>query len=149
MVRNLMSVGVWAALAFAAVVGCNKKSESGGPGAVSYAGKKPTGATGEDVFGLIMPAAGVTIRRGTATEVNFGIERGKTFDQEVLLQFTDLPKGVAFEPIEPVIKRGEQRVNIRFTADQDTPTGTTTVKISGTPYKGPRATNQFKLTIDK
>lgn len=137
------------AIAAIALAGCSRKSEPGGPGSVRFAGEKPAGAEAEDIFRIVAPTLPVKIRQGRDTDINIGIQRGRTFDQDVLLKFGDLPKGVAAAPAEPVIRRGQAMTNVRISTSKDTPPGTVTVKIFGNPYKGPEARSEFKLSIEK
>ena len=149
--RNLLTVAAVSAFAIliAALDSCSHKSEPGGPGAVHFAGERPGGATAEDVFHLVVPTLPVKLQRGRAADINIGIQRGSTFDQDVLLKFADLPKGVTAEPAEPTIRRGESITNVRISASKDSPLGTTVVKVFGNPYKGPEARSEFKLSIEK
>jgi hypothetical protein len=137
------------AVATLALVGCSRKSEPGGPGAVRFAGEQPGGATAEDIFHLVVPTMPVKVRQGRDTDFNIGIQRGPTFDQDVLLKFADLPKGVTAAPAEPTIRRGNSITNVRISASKDSALGTTTVKVFGNPYQGPEARSEFKLSIEK
>jgi hypothetical protein len=143
-VKKFFSCIFLSSLAFSA--GCNKDGSSGGPGASSSA-HKPTFGQADDTFNLT--AASQTLSQGDAAQGMIGIKRGTNFQQDVTLAFTNLPKGVSFSPVGPVIKSGATDVSFTMTASDDAAPGEFTINVTGHPAKGSDASNQFKFTVAK
>jgi len=134
------------ALAAVGLAGCGKDGSAGGPGATAGA-KPPLYGQADDTFNLT--ASSVTLKQGDAMPGTIGIKRGTNFDQDVTLAFADVPKGVTFDPVGPVLKSAETEAKFTLTAGDDAAPGDYTVKVTGHPAKGGDATNQFKLTVAK
>jgi hypothetical protein len=135
-------------VASAAFLGCETKSTSGGPLA------KDTNRTGtitqpEGTFSLIPPRMSTTIKQGETHAVTISIDRGKNFDEDVSLKFEDLPKGVSVEPASPTIKHGDKEVKVELKAADDAALGDHTIKVVGHPGKGPDATHEMKIKVEK
>lgn len=103
----------------------------------------------KDTFTLSMPFLSTTLKQGDAKAVSIGIKRDKTFDQDITLQFSDVPKGVTIEPYIPVIKNGDKEAKFTFKAADDASLGDFAVKVTGHPTKGADASSEFKLTVAK
>jgi hypothetical protein len=84
-----------------------------------------------------------------AREITIGIKRGKNLDQDVTLKFDGVPVGVTLDPASPVIKHGDAEAKVTIKAAGDAALGDFTVKVTGKPGKGPEATNEFKVVIEK
>lgn len=130
-----------------ALVGCDKRGTSGGPGATSPDAKPPLYGQADDTFNLT--AASVSLKTGDAEKGTIGIKRGTNFDQDVGVTFSDLPKGITVDAAAHTIKSGETDSKFTLTAGDDATPGEYTVKVTGHPGRGGDATNQFKLTVAK
>lgn len=125
------------------VLGCQKESSKGGPGASN---DKQNDST--NVFTLKVPKNAVEIEQGQEGKVTISINRGKTFDQAVKLSF-DLPKGVEVTPDDAELKKGQAQREFSFKAKKDADVGDHAVKVTGTPESGPPTTVSFALKINK
>ena len=110
--------------------------------------KKDTVAA-KETFTLSVPEQTTTLRQGGTQAIAIGIQRDKNFDQDVALKFTDVPKGVTFEPVRPVIKRGETETKFTLRSDDDTALGNFAINVTGSPTKGAVASREMKLTVTK
>ena len=95
-----------------------------------------------------MPGS-TSLKQGEAKTVSVGIKRDKSFDQDVALTFSDMPKGVTLEPDAPVIKHGDTEAQITLTGADDASLGKFAIKVTGHPAKGAEASNEFKLVVAK
>jgi hypothetical protein len=111
--------------------------------------KAPLYGEADDTFNLSVPFLSTTLKQGETKAVSMGIKRGKNFDQDVGLKFDGLPKGVTLDPASPVIKHGDTEAKLTLKAADDASLGDFTVKVTGHPTKGPDASTEFKITVDK
>jgi len=102
----------------------------------------------KDSFTLIMPDA-TSLKQGEEQTVLVGIKRDETFDQDVALDFGELPKGVTLKPEAPMIKQGSTETQVAITAAKDASLGTFDVKVNGHPAKGADASGEFSLIVVK
>lgn len=137
-----LSVGLFV-LTLAAVTGCNQGTP-GGPGTTE---EPPTFGQADDTFNLSVPILSTSLQQGEQMEATVGIARAKNFDEDVALEFADVPKGVTVEPASPVIKHGDTDATIMFRAGDEAALGDFKVKVTGHPSKGSDAQVEFKLTI--
>ena len=140
---SILCLVVGTALVF---TGC-ENGKPGGPGATNPPAKGP--GLAEDTFTVDPPTLSTKIKQGETKNVAISIKRGKNFGEDVALQFSDLPKGVTFDPASPTIKQSEKEVHVNVMATNDAALGDFTVKVNGHPAKGPDATNEMKLTVEK
>jgi hypothetical protein len=110
--------------------------------------KKDTVAA-KETFTLSVPALTTTLQQGGAQAIAIGIQRDKNFDQDVTLKFTDVPKGVTFEPARPVIKHGDTETKFTLRGADDTALGNFAIHVTGSPTKGADASREMKLTVTK
>lgn len=103
----------------------------------------------DNTFRLDLPNLATSIKQGETQVVTIGISRENNFDQDVNLEFVDLPAGVTIDPESPVLKKGDEDAKINVTAAADAALGDHTVKVMGKPASGATATNELKLTIEK
>ena len=89
------------------------------------------------------------LAQGEAKALSIGITRGKNIDQDVTLNFNELPKGVTIDPANPVIKHGDLDAKVTLNAAADAALGDFTVKVKGHPTTGPDASSDLKITVDK
>lgn len=136
----------FAIMTLAALTGCSQGTP-GGPGTTGTTANKPSYGQTEDTFNLTVPILSTALQQGAQGEVTIGIKRAKNFDEDVVLQFADLPEGVTIEPASPMIKHGDAEVALTFTAEDQAPVGEHKVKITGHPTNGGDAQIEFKLTI--
>ena len=149
-------LGTFAAAALALTLGCNQ-SNPGGPGVTSTpttqgnssttAAHKPLIGEAEDTFKMNTPTLSTRVKQGESTTAKISISRGKNFDEDVALKFTDVPKGVTLTPVTAMIAKGDKEATIDVQAAADAAIGEFTVKVAGHPEKGPDATSELKLTI--
>ena len=103
----------------------------------------------KDSFTLIPPRQSTTLKQGETKTISIGIKRDKTFNQDIALDFGDLPTGVIRDPQSPVIKHGETETQITLTSADDAALGNFAIKLIGRPAQGANATTEFKLTVIK
>lgn len=103
----------------------------------------------ENTFRLDAPNLATTIKQGETKVITIGVSRSKDFDQDVMLTFEGVPKGVSIKPMQPTIKHGENEVKLDVTAAADAALNDFTIKMIGHPATGKDATNEFKLTVEK
>lgn len=148
-----IGLGAMAASLFAVVSGCNQGTP-GGPGATTPpAGHSTTTnradlGQSDETFTLSTPTLSTHIKQSETKTESIGVSRGKNFDQDVVLQFTDLPNGVTVTPADATIKHGEKDTKVTFHAADDAALGNFTIKVAGHPATGPDAVTTFKLTVD-
>jgi len=104
--------------------------------------------TAKDSFTLSVPRSSA-LKQGNSQSVSIGINRQKTFDQEIALTFSDLPAGVTIEPDAAVVKRGETEAQFTLAAASDASLGTFAIKVTGHPTQGADALNELTLTVSK
>src|SRR5258708_36639640 len=133
MKKSFACLLIAASVAFA---GCNN-STPGGPGATSNRGdNKPVVGRADDTFTLDPPNLATKVKQGESKAVSIGIKRGKNFDQDVTLKFSDLPKGVTIDPASPVIKHGDTEAKLTVKAQDDAALGDFQRKATGHPTNG-------------
>ena len=103
----------------------------------------------KDSFTLSVPRLSTSLKQGEMKTVSIGIKRDKSFDQEVVLTFGEMPTGVTLEPNASVFKDGDAEVQLTLTAADDAALGNFAVKVTGHPAKGADASSEFKLTVTK
>lgn len=130
----------------AALTGCTQGTP-GGPGATNTTAKRTDLGQADDTFNLSVPVMSSALQQGEQTTATIGIKRAKNFDEDVSLQFADVPQGVTVEPASPVIKHGDTDAKITFTAGDEAPLGDFKIKITGHPTKGGDAKVEFKVAI--
>jgi len=137
----------------AALTGCNKGTP-GGPGATDPDTKKQTINLGQsdDTFTLSVPSSlpllSTKVTQGETAKLTIGINRGKSFQQDVALKFEGLPTGVMIDQTAG-IKSSETEVNLTITATDSASVGEAEIKVIGHPTSGGDASNKFKLTVEK
>jgi uncharacterized protein YjbJ (UPF0337 family) len=102
-----------------------------------------------DSFTLSPPRFSTSLKQGESKTVTIGIRRAKKFDQDVALNFGEMPTGVTHEPASPVIKNGESDTQITFTGADDAALGNFDIKMTGHPTEGKDASKDFKLSVVK
>lgn len=128
--------------------GCNNNSsKSGGPGATNREGVHITQQ--ENSFSLSPPKLSSSVKQGEKQNVTIGISRGKGFDEDVVLSFGELPKGVTITPANPTIKHGDKDLTLALDAAKDAALGDHEIHITAKPSKGPEAKDSFKITVKK
>jgi hypothetical protein len=132
-----------------AFAGCNPPGTPGGPGATGGTAKKPLLGEADDSFDLSPPLLSVGVTQGETKTTSIGIKRGKNFDQDVVLKFADMPKGVTIDPASPVITHGDAEAKFTVKAAEDAAVGDFAIKITGHPGTGPNASQEFKVTVSK
>jgi hypothetical protein len=66
-----------------------------------------------------------------------------------MLELHNLPRGVTVDPAGPVIKHGDTDAKLTLKAGGDAALGDFTGKVKGHPRKGPDASNEFKISVEK
>jgi hypothetical protein len=90
-----------------------------------------------------------TLKQGEAQTVSIGIKRDKTFDQDVALNFSEMPAGVTLEPAAPIFKQGDMESQVTISAAEDAALCNFAIKVTGHPSKGADASKEFNLTVAK
>lgn len=140
---TVLAIGTIATLS-----GCNK-STSGGPGVNMPESRQSNVGLSVETFSLDTPMLSTKIAQGETSNVTIGIDRGKDFDQDIALSFSELPTGVTIAPSNQVIMHGGSDAQISVTAAADAALGDFSVKIVGHPKTGPDATSDLKITVGK
>jgi|ERR1051325_10553778 hypothetical protein len=136
--------------ASAGLAGCNNSNTPGGPAATNNKGdNRPVVGRAEDTFTLDPPNLATKVKQGESKAMSIGIKRGKNFDQDVTLKFSDLPTGVTLNPANPVISHGDTEAKCMLKAADDAALGDFTVKVTGHPAKGGDASNDFRINVAK
>jgi hypothetical protein len=156
----LKSSSAFVGLVLLAASGC-MQGTSGGPGAQlppaqSHSANKPVITDSDkpilsqprDSFSLRLPILSTSLKQGESKSVTVSINRGTDFDQDVTLNFSNMPNGVTLSPANPIINKDEKDTKISVTAADDAAIGDFTVNVSGHSSKGgPDATNELKLSV--
>lgn len=138
----------------AAFAGCNQGTP-GGPGTTEPESKKHFYDVGhpDNTFTLSVPSSmplmSTNIKQGDTTKVTIGINRGKSFDQDVALKFEGLPTGVTIEQTSAVISHDKSEANLTLTATDTAALGEFEIHVVGHPTTGSNASNKFKINVDK
>ena len=128
-------------------LGCNNKDRAGGPGATNPAEKPPLVGQADNTFNLSAPTT--SLKQGESKVVLIGIKRGTNFQEDVTLKFSDLPKGVSFEPSNATIKHTETEGKVTLMVAADAALGDFTIKLTGHPTKGSDGSTELKISIAK
>ena len=99
-------------------------------------------------WGGLSPAQASFVKPGEKKTVTLGIRRGKRFEEDVALTFTDVPKGVTFEPAKPVSKHPSAEVEFTIQAAKDAALGDFAIKVTGGTANGHARENQLELSVD-
>lgn len=89
------------------------------------------------------------LKQGTSQDLSIGILRDKTFDQDVALNFSDLPQGVTLEPSAPVIKKGETETKVTLKGSDNAAPGDFHVKVTGHPTRGIDVAKDIQFIVVK
>jgi len=139
-----------------APIGCSETSTPGGPGAANTpntsegkntTANRPAYGPAEGTFELSAPVLSTHLKQGETKTATIGVSRGKNFDEDVTLKFSDIPQGVTVEPTNPTIPHGDKDCKLTLQAASDAALGDFTIKVIGHPTKGADATTTMKLTI--
>jgi hypothetical protein len=139
-------------VALLVLVGCDAHQQPGGPGASRDPGQTTAQVFSqpENTFTLSLPTLSTHLKQGEKKQVNIGIHRGKNFDQDVKLEFKDIPQGVKLTPSSAVLRASEKEVELTVEAGADAALGDHTIAVAGTPMRAGQATSSnFKITISK
>jgi len=102
----------------------------------------------DGTFTLDVPNLATTLKQGESKATSIEINRGDNMNQDVTLEFANVPPGVTVEPAQPVIKNGETEADVMITASADAAVGDYTIRVNGSPATGADATNEFKISIE-
>ncbi|ADB16368.1 hypothetical protein Psta_1693 [Pirellula staleyi DSM 6068] len=103
----------------------------------------------KDSFTISLPYLSTSLKQGETKEFVVGISRDKTFDEDVTLKFSEMPKGVTIDNEAPVIKRGESEAKLMLTGSEDAALGNFSIDVTGHPVTGADSVKQFKLSVVK
>lgn len=139
----------------AAAVGCTQHTP-GGPGvatpanpATTTTANRPTYSDAENTFSMSVPTLATRVTQGETKVATISLSRGTNFQEDVTLQFSNLPAGVTFDPASPLIGRGDKETTVRVQAAETAAIGDFTINVIGHPTKGVDATSEMKLVISK
>ena|SRR5579862_1906988 len=132
----------------AVLVGCNQGTP-GGPGASAASDKKSEIIQADDSFNLSASMLPTSIKQGERIETTIGIKRGKNFDEDVDLKFSNVPTGIKLAPSSAVIKHGDTDVPVTLEASKDASLGDFNITVTGHPSKGADASIDFKISVAK
>jgi hypothetical protein len=103
----------------------------------------------EGTFTLDVPNLATTLKQGESKAASIEIDRGENMDQDITLEFANVPTGVTLEPSKPVIKASETEADVMITASADAAVGDFTIQVNGSPQTGADATNEFKISVEE
>ena len=103
----------------------------------------------KDNFTLSLPRLTTSLKQGESRTVSIGIKRDKTFEQDVTLEFGEMPTGVTLEPNAPVIKNGDSEANMTLAAADDAALGNFAIKLIGHPVAGADTSYEFIFVVVK
>lgn len=129
------------------MTGCND-SPPGGPGATDE-NRDRTAFTPEFTFRLDVPNLEATLLQGEKKDVTIGIRRGTNFDQDVRLEFKELPQGLKAIPAKAVLGKGDKDVQVTLEAAADAALGHHTFNVVAIPQSGEQALALMKVEIKK
>jgi hypothetical protein len=141
-------------MSLAAFTACNQ-GMPGGPGSTDPSPKDRSYELGnaDNTFTLTVPSSlplwSTSIKEGRTANITIGINRGKSFQQNVTLRFEGMPAGMTIDPAAPEIKKNQTEVNLTLTATDAAALGDFEIKVIGHPATGGDATNSFKITVNK
>ena len=138
-----------AVLAVAIIAGCDRAGTTGGPGATNPTTKSQVVGQPEDTFTLSTPLLATSLKQGEAKVVTIGISRSTRFDQDVSIQFENLPTGVTVDPSSGSIKSKDLELKVTVKAADDASLGDFTIKVVGHPNMGADATKEMKVSVTK
>src|SRR4051794_27186346 len=118
MKRSLGVLSLVCLLAFAP--GCTMGT-AGGPGATEPGRRQPIVGQPDETFQLHRGEA--SLRQGETKSVSIVIKRALNFDEDVTLQFADLPRGLTVDDASPRIKHGDSEARFALTAADDASLG--------------------------
>jgi hypothetical protein len=87
------------------------------------------------------------LTQGATRSVEIGVDRQKTFAEDVSIRFGEFPTGVTAEPSEPLIEKGKSSVRVVLTATDEAALGDFTVNVVGHPTQGSDASSVLRLDI--
>jgi uncharacterized membrane protein len=132
------------------VAGCSDNRTPGGPGKGGTGPDTGTRVTQEEnTFTLKPPLLEQDIKQGETKAVKISINRGRNFDQDVKLEFSNAPQGVKIHaPSE--IKASDKEVEVKIEASNEAALGEHTVLVKGKPAReGAEATAKMKIEVKK
>jgi hypothetical protein len=103
----------------------------------------------KETFTVSVPTYSTSVKQGETKAVAISIKREKNFDEDVTLNFADLPKGTTLEPASPVIKHGDTEAKLMLKSENDAALGDFAIKVTGHPTKGADASSDFNITVAK
>jgi uncharacterized membrane protein len=133
-----------AAVALAAIVGCNESPRGGGTG--TAAGRDAGRAS--ETFTIKAPAMATNINQGDQETVKLTVDRGDDFKKAVTLK-VDAPKGIEVTLQPSNVKASDpEEVTATIKVANDAPVGDHVVKVTGTPESGAAPAVDFKVKVD-
>ena len=148
------------------LVGCNRTSAPGGPGAnkdkkeVTKETTKSTDGTtssktetvkettapvdSKDTFKITVPQE-VNVTQGATNNSSISLSRGSAFKQKVMLKF-DAPAPIKVTPEHPTFDPAATKTDIVITVAGDAPVGKHDITVTATPETGSAVTE--KITVD-
>ena len=144
--KNCLTLSVFAAILF--MTGCSD-TPPGGPGAADNNNANSKVATPEQTFRLDLPTTEQSIKQGEKKEFTLGIKRGKNFDQDVRIEFRELPAGLKATPSAGIFGKGQDKVNASMEAAADAALGHHTFNVVAIPQSGEQTIGVMKVEIKK
>jgi hypothetical protein len=147
--------GILVAAVAVGLGGCTKESKPGGPGVKttppttverSYTTPDDKPADKDRTFSLGVPAGETDLNRGERKDVTINIDRGKSFDEDVKLEFK-APTGLTVTPAVAMLKAGDKQANVTIQAAADAPLGETTIEVTGVPETGKSVSLVMKVEV--
>jgi len=132
--------------ALAPLLGCNQGA-TGEIGVGDPKANKSVSGRGDDTFSLSVPLMLTSLQQGTQAEGIIGISRAKNFDDDVTLEFKNIPAGVTIQPAHPTFKHGDSDSKVLFVVDDSAAKGEFKIEISGHPKQGAAEKIDFRFAV--
>jgi uncharacterized membrane protein len=128
------------------LVGCNE-SPPGGPGAAQNTSRASRVGltTPAETFRLEAPTLATSIKQGESKTVTIKVTRGKNFEQDLNLDFSEAPHGVKVTPKSHTLKASDSEDEVTIEAAKDAALGKHTITITGKPATSGASTS---VTLD-
>jgi uncharacterized membrane protein len=134
------------AVTSACLIGCDKETEEGGPGATPN-GESGNSVNEDNTFTVDVPSS-LSLTQGETDSFAIELNRGGEFTQSVNVEFM-APTGVTINPASGKIASGESEFTVQIAIDESAVPGEFKIGITATPETGKPVNSNLPLTIEK
>jgi hypothetical protein len=144
--KKLLALGVVAVLC---AVGCENKSEPGGPGANAVkSGANVPKDVKRDTFKVKAPAD-FSLKQAEQKDITITMDRETNFKDDVTIKLSSDDKGITVSPSSETVKANEPDTHAKFTvtATKAAAIADHVITVTATPSDGAPTTTTFKVTV--